>query len=196
MPRANVKWFSTRQKGIDEMKKAGRKSTETVTLRVAKGVIRRDKKEKGRSCQLYKQYAADGTLLYVGISDDAMVRTGQHAKAPWAHQISRIEIANFPTRARALKAETWAIETDRPVFNQRKKIDLMSNAAVGRATGFTLEEAYALAAKGERINTIEPVEYQSMSGVERRRHNRELSRLARDAKRRHRISGSENAVLE
>lgn len=152
---------------------------ETVTLRVAKGVVRHDRKEKGRVCQLYRQYAADGTLLYVGISDDALLRTGQHAKSPWAHLIARVEISNFKTRDRALKAETWAIETERPKYNRRKKINLMSNAATGQAARFTLEEAYALAATGKRINTIEPVEFAAMSGIERRKHNRELSRLAR-----------------
>lgn len=174
-----------------------RSTTEKVTLRVAKGEIRRDgNPKKGQSCQLYKQYAADGTLLYVGISNDAMVRTGQHAKAPWARLIARVEIATFPTRQRALNAETWAIEMHRPIFNRRKKINMMTNAEVGKAIRFTLERAYSMARKGERLNSIEPMEFAAMSGIERRRHNRELTRIAREARRRARISGSEMQLLE
>jgi len=158
--------------------------------------VRQKVKEKSESCQLYKQYDADGRLLYVGISNDAMIRTGQHAKAPWAHRIARVEISTFPTRARALKAETWAIEAYRPIFNRRKKIAVMTNIEVGAAVRFTLQEAYDMARKGERLSSIDPIEFKTMSSIERRNHNRELTRLARVASRRQRISKSENRVLE
>lgn len=192
----------TRNKGEIVVKKRGRQTSELVTLKVAKGLIRRDHREKRKKeepCQLYKQYADDDTLLYVGISGNALVRTGQHAKAPWASLIARVEISTFPSRARALKAETWAIEAHRPVFNRRKKIKLMTNAEVGRAIGFTLDRAYAMARKGDRLNTIEPIEFKGMTGIERRNHNRALTRLARQARRmglKSRITKSDLAFLE
>lgn len=183
------------------------KKTKKVTLRASPLFVdptsdvvrgRRDiEKEKSESCQLYKQYDEDGRLLYVGISRDAMSRTGQHAKAPWAHRVAKVEIATFPTRQRALNAETWHIQSYRPIFNRRKKIALMTNGEVGKAVGFTLAEAYRMAKKGERLNSIDPVEFETMTAIERRKHNRELTRLARKFRHlRERISPSEMAFLE
>jgi hypothetical protein len=133
-----------------------------------------------RPCQLYRQYAADGTLLYVGIAYNAMIRTGQHSKQPWAHHVARVEIVDFPSRERAAKAEKWAIESEQPVYNQRLRGRLkMSNMDVGKALGFTLADAYRMARKGDRLNTIDPIEFETMSRTDRRRHCRELNRLAR-----------------
>lgn len=131
--------------------------------------------------QLYRHFADDGTLLYVGIATDGAQRLRQHrSTSAWGPLIARVETVEYPDKQRALAAETWAIGTEQPVFNQRKLGDVtMSNAEVGAAISFTLEEAYTLARKGDVFHTIDPVEFASMGRMERRHHRRLLNRLAR-----------------
>lgn len=71
------------------------------------------------ACKLYRHFAADGTLLYVGIADNALRRTGQHANKPWAGEIAKIEIENHETRQLALAAETMAIAVEHPKHNKQ-----------------------------------------------------------------------------
>jgi hypothetical protein len=67
---------------------------------------------------LYRHFAADGSLLYVGISLSWPARTKAHANsARWFDQVARVEIEQFPTRAAALEAERAAIKLERPKFN-------------------------------------------------------------------------------
>jgi hypothetical protein len=58
----------------------------------------------------------------------------------------------------------------------------MSNGDVGKALRFTLADAYRMAKKGDRLNTIDPIEFETMSRADRRTHCRELNRLARAAR--------------
>jgi excinuclease UvrABC nuclease subunit len=67
---------------------------------------------------LYRHFAADGTLLYVGISLSAFQRLAQHrSRAHWFEQIARVEMEQFATREEALAAERVAIEHEKPLFN-------------------------------------------------------------------------------
>lgn len=67
---------------------------------------------------LYRHFAADGALLYVGISLSWPARTKAHSKgARWFDQVARVEIEHFPDRASALDAEREAIRAERPKFN-------------------------------------------------------------------------------
>jgi hypothetical protein len=68
-------------------------------------------------CQLYRQFAKDGSLLYVGISNNALYRNGRHSSRPWAKLVSKIEITDYPSRDAALEAETLAIQTENPRCN-------------------------------------------------------------------------------
>jgi predicted GIY-YIG superfamily endonuclease len=69
---------------------------------------------------LYRHYEVDGTLLYVGISLNAVARLGQHSNtAAWYHRIARIEIEPFMSRREAREAERRAIQTERPCHNRR-----------------------------------------------------------------------------
>lgn len=71
----------------------------------------------GRTC-LYRLYAADGALLYVGISRSALRRLGQHlAEKPWAEEVARTTVEWFDTREAAAAAEVAAIVTERPRHN-------------------------------------------------------------------------------
>jgi predicted GIY-YIG superfamily endonuclease len=67
---------------------------------------------------LYRHYDADGTLLYVGISDVLESRTREHMKhSPWARWAARREVEWLPTLAEATLAEVSAIRAEHPVFN-------------------------------------------------------------------------------
>lgn len=131
---------------------------------------------------LYRHYDVDGVLLYVGISNRKLARIEQHRiGAAWFARIAYIEFQDCRDRDHAERAETWAIQTECPLFNVRKTADVlpMSSAEVGAALRLTLAEAYELARKGEIFTTIEPIEFTSMSPVERRKHRREWKRLAK-----------------
>jgi predicted GIY-YIG superfamily endonuclease len=67
---------------------------------------------------LYRHFATDGALLYVGVSLSWPARTKAHAKGShWFEQVSRVEIERFRTRDEALAAEREAIKRERPKFN-------------------------------------------------------------------------------
>jgi hypothetical protein len=70
-------------------------------------------------CYLYRHYDCHGDLLYVGISLDFLKRQRTHLRiADWRHQICRIEIEPFATRAEALEAERSAIWDEYPKHNR------------------------------------------------------------------------------
>ena len=71
---------------------------------------------------LYRHFDADGGLLYVGVSLNALNRLGQHKDhSHWFDSICRVEIQKFDTRAKALAAETLAIGNERPKHNKHKR---------------------------------------------------------------------------
>jgi hypothetical protein len=70
--------------------------------------------------QLYRHFAADGTLLYVGISNNHVNRLSAHrTDSAWFPLIASITIEHFPTRADAERAEVAAILRERPIFNRQ-----------------------------------------------------------------------------
>lgn len=71
------------------------------------------------SNDLYRLYAADGRLLYVGISYSAIQRMAQHkADKAWFGDVARIDIEKVPgERAAVLAAERAAIATEKPIHN-------------------------------------------------------------------------------
>lgn len=69
---------------------------------------------------LYRHYAKDGTLLYVGVSLSAAERLHQHmTKSPWAREIDTIKVQTFSDKAEALDAEKKAIILERPLWNDQ-----------------------------------------------------------------------------
>jgi predicted GIY-YIG superfamily endonuclease len=67
---------------------------------------------------LYRHFAADGSLLYVGISLSWPDRTKTHAqRSKWFEQVAKVEIERFTSRQAALDAEREAIKRERPQFN-------------------------------------------------------------------------------
>jgi|GEM_PF-2011922 len=67
---------------------------------------------------VYRFYAADDTLLYVGVTQRFGTRWSNHAKQqPWWPQVARQASTWYDTRAEALAIETEAIKTENPVHN-------------------------------------------------------------------------------
>jgi len=67
---------------------------------------------------VYRHFADDGTLLYVGYSANPYRRTEQHSQeAFWFGKITRIEIDWHPTKELALAAEREAIYRETPLCN-------------------------------------------------------------------------------
>lgn len=71
---------------------------------------------------LYRHFDADGQLLYVGISLNAINRLREHGEgSPWFDDIARVEIEYFPNRLLASQAEAVAIAEENPVHNTNKR---------------------------------------------------------------------------
>ena len=78
--------------------------------------------ETAKKYALYRHYAEDGTLLYVGMSLSVVSRLIQHKYgSPWYTQVVRIEIEWFTTKRKVMAAEKRAIRKENPVHNIRDK---------------------------------------------------------------------------
>lgn len=67
---------------------------------------------------VYRLFAADDTLLYVGVAKSFGVRWDQHAKAqPWWPLVDHQTVNWYPSREEAEVTEKQAIRTERPVYN-------------------------------------------------------------------------------
>jgi predicted GIY-YIG superfamily endonuclease len=70
------------------------------------------------STTLYRYYDADGSLLYVGITDSISRRAHQHHKnAQWHEFAVSAKLEHFQNRDDALRAESKAIREEEPVYN-------------------------------------------------------------------------------
>ncbi|GAA4929022.1 hypothetical protein GCM10023224_05530 [Streptomonospora halophila] len=69
---------------------------------------------------LYRAFAADGALLYVGISTNPRHRWNEHAleKNWWRREVHRTEVVWFETRLEAATAEARAVRAERPARNR------------------------------------------------------------------------------
>jgi hypothetical protein len=72
---------------------------------------------------LYRHFNAQGQLLYVGLSLNAVARLAQHReKSFWFSQISRVEIEWHKSREHAAYAEALAIRDEAPLYNKAKPV--------------------------------------------------------------------------
>jgi predicted GIY-YIG superfamily endonuclease len=68
---------------------------------------------------VYRLFAADGELLYVGMTKDVGRRFRDHShEKDWWHLVARHEIVQYETRGEAACAEDLAINTERPTRNR------------------------------------------------------------------------------
>jgi predicted GIY-YIG superfamily endonuclease len=71
---------------------------------------------------LYRHFAKDGTLLYVGISKSAIQRLFEHKDDSfWFNDIAKMTIENFHSREEVKLAEKEAIKNENPLYNIRNK---------------------------------------------------------------------------
>ena len=68
------------------------------------------------SIALYRHYAADGTLLYVGITNSPKRRLAEH-RARTGRTVARVDIEWFDSRAEALAVEREVIKAEAPRDN-------------------------------------------------------------------------------
>lgn len=67
---------------------------------------------------LYRYFAEDGRLLYVGVALNPIARLYRHRnEKAWVFEIKTIAVEWFPSRAAAFSAETHAIKTEHPKYN-------------------------------------------------------------------------------
>jgi predicted GIY-YIG superfamily endonuclease len=70
---------------------------------------------------LYRMYAADDTLLYVGATANYLQRLdGHRSQSPWFRETVRVELEHFDTRDEAYDAELAAVQIENPKHNLRK----------------------------------------------------------------------------
>jgi hypothetical protein len=73
------------------------------------------------SHELYRHFAADGSLLYVGKSLSAVWRLIIHRSAShWFSEIASITITHYATKDELRAAERDAIATENPKYNRRR----------------------------------------------------------------------------
>ncbi|MFI5831065.1 helix-turn-helix domain-containing protein [Streptomyces sp. NPDC051578] len=120
------------------------------------------------SHELYRLFAEDGRLLYIGISHSARFRLMQHVRKPWWPDVARKEMERHPNRATALRAERVAIQKERPIWNVQARPALTSEECEYRLS--------RLAAAVEReSNALD----QSIAGARRDGHSfREIGNWA------------------
>lgn len=84
---------------------------------------------------VYRLYAADGRLLYIGVARHFGSRWHQHAGVqPWWSQVDHQTIAWFDTRDAAMQAEASAIKAEHPKYN------VVHNGAACDRTGLPADE--------------------------------------------------------
>lgn len=66
---------------------------------------------------LYRLLAADGELLYVGVTTDPHMRLSAHRASEWGNEIADIAVSVFDSREAVLEAEREAIKAQHPKFN-------------------------------------------------------------------------------
>lgn len=89
-----------------------------------------DRAERNRLYTLYRFYAADDTLLYIGLTVNPGRRMEKHAyDKPWWADVARIAMEQHPNLDALRAAERHAIETEKPLHNIR-----MNGGTPGRET--------------------------------------------------------------
>lgn len=89
--------------------------------------------KKPEKHHLYRHFAADGSLLYIGVSLSALHRLSAHKEhSHWFSDIARVEIQAFESREAALTAERKAIKEEKPRHNIAHRWSLRDEAKRSR----------------------------------------------------------------
>lgn len=87
----------------------------------------------GDPTALYRLYASDGTLIYVGITASPAKRMAEHSQSSWWPEVTRKTMTWYDSRASACEAEEVAIATEDPRHNTRTD----SSPSTGRQVGYS-----------------------------------------------------------
>lgn len=71
-----------------------------------------------RKTAVYRLFAADNTLLYVGASHNPKERFGRHKDRAWWPEVARKNVTWYPDRRTALHREALAISKESPRYNR------------------------------------------------------------------------------
>lgn len=100
---------------------------------------------------LYRHFDDSGNLLYVGISNSAVRRLGQHMYgSQWASLISKVEIEHLSSRQEALAAEKAAIRAEMPAWNKMHN-DRDCQGPIVRSSADLLMAHQGVGLRGKRL---------------------------------------------
>lgn len=105
---------------------------------------------------LYRFFDADGTLLYVGITNHPWRRFAQHAaEKPWWHEVDDIEFESFPGPRHVAEAEeAVAIWEEQPRYNKHSPIEARYYPNHGPRANETVELYNSMYELFEGISTL------------------------------------------
>lgn len=87
---------------------------------------------RDKGFRVYRCWAEDGTLLYVGQTAEGTARLRQHETGtPWWPEVASVSWERFSSREEMDEAERAAIRAESPVHNVRDKADLVRVAPPG-----------------------------------------------------------------
>jgi predicted GIY-YIG superfamily endonuclease len=90
---------------------------------------------ENRPHALYRLFAHDDALLYVGITCDVGSRWKRHSDdKPWWSELSRTTVQHYPNRSTALEAERTAIQNEHPKYNVQHNQGKPFSRATGSAS--------------------------------------------------------------
>ena len=105
-----------------------------------------------RPSVLYRQFDAQGVLLYIGISGAFADRLRAHrGHAPWFTEIKTITLEHYPTHGQAAIAELNAIRTEQPRYNTCHMGESAA-ASARRAKRIESREAFEAAKRQEELD--------------------------------------------
>lgn len=103
---------------------------------------------------LYRHFDADGRLLYVGISKNAVARLNGHSAKSWYGEIASVTIEHHKSRAHALYAEALAIQDEGPIYNKAQPIPRDPDAPKPKAPLVISAPKLASASEPKRLGYI------------------------------------------
>lgn len=74
--------------------------------------------DRQKKYSLYRHYDKNGVILYIGITNNHLIRLITHSKdAPWFYEIATVKIEHYQTREQAAAKEKEAIIKELPLYN-------------------------------------------------------------------------------
>jgi predicted GIY-YIG superfamily endonuclease len=87
---------------------------------------------QGKPWTVYRFFASDGALLYVGVTGQWKRRLGAHQGAsPWFGQVAAAELEHYATREEAAAREAALIVAEEPRHNRRRVVTLPPRSQYG-----------------------------------------------------------------